>query len=122
MALTPASPIYAPAMIHLRPARLRHSEPYRAAVTRISPTGIRLTIAQVIAGTLGDFFEANKEVEIDLWLPGDRLPVRTRGSLAMAGVSLIPSAMGMIFDLEFLALTAEEDRELRESNPQLVVA
>ncbi|MEO8614265.1 MAG: hypothetical protein ABI600_03930 [Luteolibacter sp.] len=101
-----------------------HEKPvgFDCFVTRITPSGIRLALTTTILTTVSQLYALNRAVEIALRMPGARGMVKAHGALVCLAMNFVKSQAPMLLDLEFVDLTEQEERELRDSNPNLVVA
>ena len=111
-----------PGLLYLRSSPGGRPAPYTAYVMRISPVGIRVAVHSLIAATLQEIFLWNREVDLELRLPAPLAPVITRARLVGVATNYNVHMPPMIFDLDFLQITEDEERALRDTHPQLVVA
>jgi len=94
---------------------------YHAAVTRISPSGIRIALEVAPQTDMRTLYRCNPRVDLLLDLPRPLKPVQTQGRISGVAINHGVDEPPMVIDLEFLELTAEEEKALRDSNPALVV-
>ena len=89
-------------------------------VTKITPGGLRLETPAVNVHTFEGLFPLNREVELFLPLPRPHPPVETRARLVGLQLNYLTDAVPVAMDLEFLAISPEEEEALRDSNPGLL--
>ncbi|HMZ52263.1 MAG TPA: hypothetical protein PKH51_09310 [Candidatus Sumerlaeota bacterium] len=109
-------------IVYLRTPECENPVGFDCYVTRITPTGIRLALGTTVPASVAQIYAMNRAVEIALRLPGTRGMVKAHGALVCLALNFIRSHAPVVLDLEFVDLTEEEERELRDSNPGLVVA
>jgi len=109
-----------PAVVMLRLRGEEEKVSCYCRVTRISPGGVRLETTAVNSQIFEGVFGRNREVEVFLPLPRPLPPVETRARLVGLQVSYAEEAIPVIFDLEFVGLSADEEEALRDSNPGLL--
>ena len=98
------------------------STPMDCCVTRITPHGLRLALQSTLPISVAALFSLNRIVTVELKMPPPIRSVRTRGALVCMGANFVRFQAPMLLDLEFMALSEEEERALRDTNPSLVVA
>lgn len=109
-----------PATVYLITDSSSAAFPFPASVTRIMPKGIRLALAETMLLDPGLLLHLNRCVEVDLEFPGNRPSVRTRGEIVGIAMNFLPGLAPLLIDLEFLELSTEESKTLRDTNPHLV--
>lgn len=95
---------------------------FRACVTRITPLTLRLALDGSVAATAQELYSWNPIVDVLLELPRPAGHVSTCGKIAGVAFNFDPGSPSVVIDLDFPEITEDEEKVLRDSNPNLVVA
>ncbi|MCC6548025.1 hypothetical protein IT570_12740 [Candidatus Sumerlaeota bacterium] len=109
-------------VVYLRTAENERPVGFDCYVIRITPTGIRLALSANILMSISRLYAMNRAVEIALRLPGSRGMVKAHGALVCLAINFVKTHAPILLDLEFVDLSEQEEKELRDTNPNLVVA